>query len=90
VVGARGADVDEDRVVLGRPAVPRPATEVVGPDELVEEGVGAEELVEQPPGAVRLAEVEVQVQRAVRRQQLADRSRRGRSRPSSQSAWSSA
>ena len=40
-------DVDEDRVVLGRPAALRARAVVVGPDDLVEEALAAEDLVEQ-------------------------------------------
>ena len=70
-VRAGRADVDEDRVVLGRPPVAGPAAEVVGPDDLVEERVAAEHLVEQQLDVVRLAVVDVQVQRAARREQPA-------------------
>ena len=72
VVAARLADVDEDRVVLGRPAGARLGAVVVGPDDLVEEALAAEELVEQQLAVVRLAVVDVEVQRAVGREQAAD------------------
>ena len=58
-------DVDEDRVVLGRPALARLRAVVVRPDELVEEAVAPEQRVQQHLGVVRLAVVEVQVERAV-------------------------
>ena len=63
-VARRVLDVDEDRVVLLRPAALRLAAVVVGPDQLVEEALAAEHLVEQQLDVVRLAVVEVQVQRA--------------------------
>ncbi len=66
VVGARRADVDEDRVVLGGPAVARAPAVVVGPDDLVEKRVLAEELVEERADPVCLTEVEVDVERAMR------------------------
>ena len=59
------AHVDEDRVVLLRPAAARLGAVVVGPDQLVEEALAAEQLVEQQLRVVRLAVVEVQVQRAL-------------------------
>src|SRR6185295_9734560 len=46
VVAGGVADVDEDRVVLRRPAPARAAAVVVGPDDLVEEAVAAEQAVE--------------------------------------------
>src|SRR3954451_1785479 len=67
---AAALDVDEDRVVLGRPAVLRPAAVVVGPDQLVEEVLLAEELVEQQLDPVGLAVVEVYVERAVAGQKI--------------------
>ena len=72
VVTAGGLDVDEDRVVLGGPARARLGAVVVGPDELVEEALAAEQLVEQQLAVVRLAVVDVEVQRAVGREQPAD------------------
>src|SRR3954452_13669685 len=65
VVALGVLDVDEDRVVLGRPAPPRPAPVVVGPDDLVEEALAAEEAVERDLDVVRFARVEVDVERAV-------------------------
>ena len=65
-------DVDEDRVVLGRPAVARLAAVVVGPDQLVEEAVAAEQLVQQQLAVVRLAVVDVEVQRPLGGEQAAD------------------
>ena len=70
-VAAGLLDVDEDRVVLGRPAVARLAAVVVGPDQLVEEALAAEQLVEQQLAVVRLAVVDVEVQRALGREQPA-------------------
>ena len=58
-------DVDEDRVVLGRPAAPRAPAVVVGPDDLVQEAAAAEDLVEQQLAVVRLAVVDVEVERAL-------------------------
>ena len=63
-VALRVLDVDEDRVVLRRPAVARLGAVVVGPDQLVEEALAAEQLVEQQLAVVRLAVVDVEVQRA--------------------------
>jgi hypothetical protein len=71
VVAARVLDVDEDRVVLGRPAALGAPAVVVGPDDLVEEAAPAEELVEQDLDVVGLARVEVHVERAVVGQQPA-------------------
>ena len=71
-VAAGLARVDEDRVVLGRPAGARLGAVVVGPDELVEEARAAEQLVQQQLAVVRLAVVDVEVQRPVRREQAAD------------------
>ena len=68
-VRARVLDVDEDRVVLRRPAALRARAVVVGPDDLVQEAVAAEDLVEQHLAVVRLARVEVHVERAVLPQQ---------------------
>jgi hypothetical protein len=65
------ADVDEDRVVLGRPAPSRARAVVVGPDELVQKAVATEKLVEQQPAVVGLAVVDVEVQRARAREQPA-------------------
>ena len=56
--------------MLGRPPPARLGAVVVGPDQLVEERVAAEDLVEQQLAVVRLAVVDVEVQRAVRGQQL--------------------
>ena len=70
VVRARGAHVGEDRVVLGGPAAARLGAVVIGPDDLVEERVAPEHLVEQELAVVGLAIVDVEVQRAVRGQQL--------------------
>ena len=64
-VGLRILDVDEDRVVLRRPAALGARAVVVGPDDLVEEALAAEDLVEEHLGVVRLARVEMQVERAV-------------------------
>src|SRR4051794_3979738 len=66
VVLRRVADVDEDRVVLRRPAPPRAPAVVVGPHDLVEEAGPAEQPVERDLDVVRLARVEVDVERAVR------------------------
>src|SRR5690606_38095734 len=57
--------VDEDRVMLARPAPARLAAVVVGPDDLVEKALAAEERVEENLGVVRLAIVEMQIERAV-------------------------
>jgi len=81
VVAVAVAHVDEDRVVLRGPAPLRPSAVVVDPDELVEEALRAEELVERELAAVRLAVVEVNVQRAVRRQQLTHALQRGARKP---------
>ena len=70
VVGAGCAYIDEDRVVLGRPAPPRLGAVVVGPDQLVQEGVPTEDLVQQQLAVMSLAVVDVEVQRSVRGQQL--------------------
>jgi len=64
-------DVDQDRVVLGRPAAARLGAVVVGPDELVEKALAPEQLVEQQLAVVRLAVVDVEVQRALRGEQPA-------------------
>src|SRR5579884_402033 len=69
VMAAGRPDVDEDRVVLGRPAPARLGSVVVGPDQLVEERVATEHLVQQELAVVRLAVVDVEVERAVRREQ---------------------
>ena len=71
VVARAVLDVDEDRVVLGRPAALGAAAEVVGPDDLVEEAVAAEDLVERDLDVVGLALVEVDVERPVVGEQLA-------------------
>ena len=71
-VAVRVLDVDQDRVVLRRPATPRPGTVVVGPDDLVEEALPAEELVEQHLGVVRLPVVEMEVERPRRVEQPVD------------------
>ena len=71
-VAAGLARVHEDRVVLGGPAGARLGAVVVGPDQLVEEALAAEQLVQQQLAVVRLAVVDVEVQRAVRREQAAD------------------
>src|SRR5207248_832849 len=47
VVGARSADVHENRVVLGRPAPTRLAAVVVAPDDLVEERLSPEDVVQE-------------------------------------------
>jgi len=70
VVGARGADVSQDRVVLGRPAPSRLGAVIVGPDDLVQERLAPEQLVEQQLAVVSLAVVDVEVQGAVGRHQL--------------------
>ncbi len=78
VVARRVLDVDEDRVVLRRPARFGARAVVVRPDDLVQEAVAAEDLVEQDLAVVRLAVVEVEVERARRRRAAAGpRSRRG-------------
>ena len=69
VVSAGGFHVHQDRVVLGRPLVLRLGTVVVGPDDLVEEALPPEECVEQHLRVVRLPVIQVQIQRAVRREQ---------------------
>jgi len=61
--------VDEDRVVLGRPAALGAAPVVVGPDDLVEEAVAAEHRVEEHLRVVRLPVVQVQVEGPGVRQQ---------------------
>ena len=71
-VPAGVADVDEDRVVLRRPAPLRLGAVVVGPHELVQEALAAEDLVEQQLHVVRLALVEVQVERALGVEQAVD------------------
>ena len=58
--------------MLRRPAAARLGAVVVGPDQLVEEALAAEQLVEQQLAVVRLAVVDVEVQRAVGREQPAD------------------
>ena len=55
--------------MLGRPAAPGARAVVVGPDDLVEEALAAEDLVEQQLAVVRLAVVDVEVQRALAREQ---------------------
>jgi len=65
VVALRVLDVDEDRVVLGRPAPARLGTVVVGPYDLVEEAVAAEEAVEVDLDVMALARVEMDVERPV-------------------------
>ena len=65
VVALRILDVDEDRVVLRRPAPLRARAVVVGPDDLVQEALAAEDLVEQHLAVVHLAVVDVEVERAV-------------------------
>src|SRR5204862_6042265 len=64
-------DVDQDRVVLGRPATTAAGAVVVGPDQLVQEALAAEDLVQQQLDVVRLAIVEVDVERAAVVQQAA-------------------
>ena len=67
-VRLRILDVDEDRVVLGRPAALGARAVVVGPDDLVQEALAAEDLVEEHLAVVRLARVDVDVQRPVLRE----------------------
>ena len=69
VVASRVLYVDEDRVVLGRPAALGAGAVVVGPDDLVEEAVAAEDLVEQQLAVMGLAVVDVEVERALGAQQ---------------------
>jgi hypothetical protein len=57
--------------VLRGPSVARPAAEVVGPDQLVQEGGATEDVVQQHLDVVRFAVVDVQVQRAARSEQSA-------------------
>ena len=57
--------------MLGGPAAARLGAVVVGPDQLVEEALAAEQLVEQQLAVVRLAVVDVEVQRALGREQPA-------------------
>jgi hypothetical protein len=56
--------VDEDRVVLGGPALLRARAVVVGPADLVEEVLAAEDLVEKELAVVSLAIVDVEVERS--------------------------
>jgi hypothetical protein len=65
-------DIDEDRVVLGRPPPARLGAVVIGPDDLIEKRVTPEQLVEQQLAVMGLAVVDVEVERPVRGQQLAD------------------
>ena len=55
--------------MLGRPAPRGARAVVVGPDDLVEEALASEDLVEQQLAVVRLAVVDVEVERALARQQ---------------------
>ena len=55
--------------MLGRPARLRAGAVVVGPDDLVEEALAPEDLVEQQLAVVRLAVVDVEVERALAREQ---------------------
>ena len=64
--------------MLGGPAPARLGAVVVRPDDLVQERVAAEDLVEQQLAVVRLAVVDVEVQRAVGRQQLSQAGEAGR------------
>ena len=54
--------------MLGRPAPLRAAAKVVGPDDLVEKAVAPEDLVEQHLHVVHLARVQMQIERARRRE----------------------
>jgi hypothetical protein len=76
VVGGAILDVDEDRVVLGRPAPLGAPAEVVGPDDLVEEAAAAEDLVQRDLDVVVLAPVQVDVESAMLGQQRARRGSR--------------
>jgi len=69
-VSAGRAHVDEDRVVLRRPAAARLRAVVIRPDQFVEERVTTEAFVEQQLAVMGFAVVDVEVQRSVRRQQL--------------------
>ena len=55
--------------MLGRPAPPGARAVVVGPDDLVEEALAPEDLVEQQLAVVGLAVVDVEVERALAREQ---------------------
>ncbi len=55
--------------MLGRPAALGARPVVIRPDDLVEEALAPEDLVEQQLAVVRLAVVDVEVQRALARQQ---------------------
>ena len=57
--------------MLGGPAPLGARAVVVGPDDLVEKAVAPEDLVEQQLAVVGLAVVDVEVERALRRQQPA-------------------
>ena len=57
--------------MLCGPAAARLGAVVVGPDQLVEERVAPEQLVEQQLAVVGLAVVDVEVERPMRREQLA-------------------
>jgi len=61
-VGVGVLHVDEDVVVLGGPAAPRPRAIVVGPHDLVEEARAPEDRVAEDLGVVHLAVVEVQIE----------------------------
>ena len=69
VVGVGVAHVDEDRVVLGRPAAPGAGAVVVRPDDLVQEALAPEDLIQQQLAVVGLAVVDVEVQRPLAREQ---------------------
>ena len=57
--------VQQDVVVLGRPAVFGPAAVIVGPDDLVQEALAPEDGIQQDLAVMHFAVVDVEVQAAV-------------------------
>ena len=56
--------VEKDVVVLGRPAVSSPPTEIVRPDDLVQEVFPPKDLIEQDFAVMCLSEIDVEIQTA--------------------------
>ena len=56
--------VEKDVVVLGRPAVSSPPTEIVRPDDLVQEVFPPKDLIEQDFAVMRLSKIDMEIQTA--------------------------